>query len=44
LHLSDGVRSQAHGTHRFQRAGSAGSALKNDCASVRDCTLEAMRT
>jgi hypothetical protein len=32
------------GTHRFQRAVSAGDALKNDCASVRDCTLEAMRT
>jgi len=30
--------------HRFQRAVSAGSALKNDCANARDCTLEAMRT
>jgi uncharacterized protein (DUF433 family) len=32
------------GTHRFQRAVSAGGALGNDGQSIRDCTLEAMRT
>jgi hypothetical protein len=32
------------GTHRFQRAGVAGCALKSNGATRRDCTLEAMRT
>jgi hypothetical protein len=32
------------GTHRFQRAGVAGCALKSNGATRRDRTLEAMRT
>jgi hypothetical protein len=32
------------GTHRFQRAVSAGGALGNNGPSKPDCTLEAMRT
>src|SRR6266542_4510314 len=32
------------GTHRFQRAVSAGGALGSDRPSNQDCTLEAMRT
>jgi hypothetical protein len=32
------------GTHRFQRAVSAGGALRSSGPSNRDCTLEAMRT
>jgi|SRR5262245_4833660 len=34
----------ALGTHRFQRAVSAGGAFGNNGPSSRDCTLEAMRT
>jgi hypothetical protein len=32
------------GTHRFQRAGVAGCALKSNWATRRDCALEAART
>jgi hypothetical protein len=32
------------GTHRFQRAVSAGGLSGNNGPSIRDCTLEAMRT
>src|SRR5215813_7604764 len=44
LHLSDGVRSQAHGARRFQRAVSARSHIASQSASCRDCALEAART
>src|SRR5262249_32266866 len=44
FHLPDDVRSQAHGTHRFQRAGVAGCALNSNWATRHSCTLEAERT
>ncbi|MGE0132954.1 MAG: hypothetical protein AB7U82_33155, partial [Blastocatellales bacterium] len=44
FHLSDGARSQAHGTHRFQRAGSARGGLKRKEPAAKAGTLEAMRT
>src|SRR5262249_31835800 len=44
LHLSDGVRSQAHGARCFQRAVLARGHIASQSASCRDCALEAART
>src|SRR5262249_20660415 len=39
FHLPDDVRSQAHGTRRFQRAVSARRHIASQSASCRDCAL-----
>src|SRR5215510_13486277 len=39
FHLPDDVRSQAHGTRRFQRAVSGWGGLRSNAAPRRDCAL-----